>query len=602
MDTEKQDQKKISIKKPGMKSQIIINPPEKVDPQRGYQEAFRRALQKHTVVVEKKTEVVLQAKAERSQFPADILEQVYKRGFKNLPLNTELTREQYAMNRVNSFIAAGAAMKEDYDLLPIVEYVRTTRGMKGTGGAMRPHIKREKSPYNGRTIFHVVDSKGRVKHSSDDEMEAKKHLATKYNSYMEMTVSPMKRFEGTKSLVKTYKGDTPGEKNVSEEIVTEISQKLKARYVTRASDDFGHQNMGRRNTTGDQQKEFARKEKNRQRGLARALRKEEKMKGEDPCWKGYEMIGKKLKAGRQVPNCVPKNEEVEKLDELSVNKMLKYSDAAEKDRQRLNAKWDAGTASRKEQERVIGREEGENRAANKIKKKTGKYPWQLNREETEQIDELSKKTVRSYANKKQAELDDVPPMPFKKPVKSKAETEKAAKGMMGALARLSGRKPTSEEVDLNEMDKTQTSPGRDGDIDWTKKQIHLGPESMMKAKDVAKRALKTLDKTMKKSRMKDVKEGTSAAIRMQRALSKIKTDRERREKLAAPYVPVKSVFDRTANEKQVKEAVSATPVARPRAGSTEHVAGAVAKMNMADYFKKKREELQQQGRLAKDDK
>ena len=52
---------------------------------------------------------------------------------------------------------------------------------------------------------------------------------------------------------------------------------------------------------------------------------------------------------------------------------------------------------------------------------------------------------------------------------------------------------------LNEMDKTQTPPGRDGDIDWTKKQIHLGPEHTMKAKDVAKHALKILNKTMKKS-------------------------------------------------------------------------------------------------------
>ena len=69
--------------------------------------------------------------------------------------------------------------------------------------------------------------------------------------------------------------------------------------------------------------------------------------------------------------------------------MLKYSDAAEKDRKKLNAKWDAGTASRKEQEKAIGREEGENRATNKIKKKTGKYPWQLNREETEHIEERS---------------------------------------------------------------------------------------------------------------------------------------------------------------------------------------------------------------------
>ena len=32
------------------------------------------------------------------------------------------------------------------------------------------------------------------------------------------------------------------------------------------------------------------------------------MKGEDPCWKGYEMIGKKKKGGKEVPNCVPVKE------------------------------------------------------------------------------------------------------------------------------------------------------------------------------------------------------------------------------------------------------------------------------------------------------
>jgi len=209
------DKKKISAK-PAKSTQVIINPPEKVDPQRGYQERFKHALEKYSVILEKKTELVLQSKATRSNFPHEVIEQVYKRGFKALPLNTELTREQYAMNRVNSFIAGGAAMVEDCDLLPIVERVRTTMGMKGTGGAARPHIKREKSVYNGRTMFHVVDAKGHVKHSTNDEFEAKKHLATKYNSYMESTLSPMKRFEGTKSLVKTYKDDTPGE--VKEEI------------------------------------------------------------------------------------------------------------------------------------------------------------------------------------------------------------------------------------------------------------------------------------------------------------------------------------------------------------------------------------------------
>ena len=71
-----------------------------------------------------------------------------------------------------------------------------------------------------------------------------------------------------------------------------------------------------------------------------------------------------------------------------------------------------------------------------------------------------------------------------------------------ALAELKYLVKQSVAEGLNEMDKTQTSPGRDGDIDWTKKQIHLGPEHVIKAKDIAKHAGKALDKAMKKSHPK----------------------------------------------------------------------------------------------------
>lgn len=187
------DKKSIKIKQPAGKTQVIINPPEKVDPQRGFQERFKTALQKHTVMMEKRTELVLQAKAARTHFPEESVKQVYIRGFKSLPLNSELTREQYAMNRVNSFIAGGAALVEDCDLLPIYERV----GMKGTGGAMRPHIKREKSVYNGKTLYHVMDAKGNKKHSTTDEFAAKKHLAQKYHAYMKEEVEQVNELKSS---------------------------------------------------------------------------------------------------------------------------------------------------------------------------------------------------------------------------------------------------------------------------------------------------------------------------------------------------------------------------------------------------------------------
>ena len=56
------------------------------------------------------------------------------------------------------------------------------------------------------------------------------------------------------------------------------------------------------------------------------LKEEKKMKGADPCWDGYEMVGTKKKNGKTVPNCVPKNEEIEEATyqgrEVPLNKPM----------------------------------------------------------------------------------------------------------------------------------------------------------------------------------------------------------------------------------------------------------------------------------------
>lgn len=48
--------------------------------------------------------------------------------------------------------------------------------------------------------------------------------------------------------------------------------------------------------------------------------------GKDPCWKDYEMVGMKDKNGKKVPNCVPKNEEVDEATyqgkEVPLNKPM----------------------------------------------------------------------------------------------------------------------------------------------------------------------------------------------------------------------------------------------------------------------------------------
>jgi predicted ABC-type ATPase len=50
---------------------------------------------------------------------------------------------------------------------------------------------------------------------------------------------------------------------------------------------------------------------------------EERMKGKDPCWKGYQMVGKKKKAGNEVPNCVPVDEDFESFINEGKKKKIK---------------------------------------------------------------------------------------------------------------------------------------------------------------------------------------------------------------------------------------------------------------------------------------
>lgn len=54
--------------------------------------------------------------------------------------------------------------------------------------------------------------------------------------------------------------------------------------------------------------------------------KEYIIESEDPCWKGYRQLGTKKKAGKEVPNCIPEEEELEEAEyqgrEVSLNKPM----------------------------------------------------------------------------------------------------------------------------------------------------------------------------------------------------------------------------------------------------------------------------------------
>ena len=64
---------------------------------------------------------------------------------------------------------------------------------------------------------------------------------------------------------------------------------------------------------GTSHKGLPKKVEQQMREMVREIMRERvisELNEENPCWNGYEQIGMKMKDGKEVPNCVPKNESV----------------------------------------------------------------------------------------------------------------------------------------------------------------------------------------------------------------------------------------------------------------------------------------------------
>ncbi len=173
-------------KQPGTRvnNVIVLNPPEKLPP-RNVNEIVSKFFQKRNESLSERSNLILQAKAEKLGIDEEILKTVYQRGLDSYTIRPQLTKEQYAMNRVNSFIAGGEALIEDADLIPISEAPKNLpKKPTVAGGAARPHIIAVRNPYSGTTAYHVMDNKGHVVHTVPSEVEARNHLAKNYRKYI----------------------------------------------------------------------------------------------------------------------------------------------------------------------------------------------------------------------------------------------------------------------------------------------------------------------------------------------------------------------------------------------------------------------------------
>jgi hypothetical protein len=134
----------------------------------------------------------LYKKSEQSGIPFDTLKEVYERGY-TLDLS-----EQTAFDRVNSFIAGGAAMVMDKDLIE-------KRGLWDNIWAKRNRIKHGSGEHMRRP-----GEKGRP---TEANMKAS-HTKEEYTGAEKVSsnsVDPSSRFIGTDQLTKVFKEATPGQ-------------------------------------------------------------------------------------------------------------------------------------------------------------------------------------------------------------------------------------------------------------------------------------------------------------------------------------------------------------------------------------------------------
>ena len=151
----------------------------------------------------------LKKKAEKSGIPYGILKKVFDRGVAAWRTGHRpgTTPTQWAFARVNSFATKGKGTwgKADSDLAAKVRKESIEEGAETAKVKMK--IASEKSA-DTRKHDRMLDA------AKERDKAAKKSLT---RSISEGNPNPNNREEGTDSLVKTYKKDTPGEKKLKEE-------------------------------------------------------------------------------------------------------------------------------------------------------------------------------------------------------------------------------------------------------------------------------------------------------------------------------------------------------------------------------------------------
>lgn len=153
-----------------------------------------------------KQKLSLYKKSQKSGYSTDILEEVYRRG--HLIWKPELfegTREQFAFDRVNSFISGGFAVDLDSDLLEKEVWdkpnPKQAAGKSEKLSAAGKAKAKARAKAAGRPYPNMVDN---IWAARNEEYTGAEIVSKDKNQ-------SSSRFIGTKSLSDVYKKDTPGQ-------------------------------------------------------------------------------------------------------------------------------------------------------------------------------------------------------------------------------------------------------------------------------------------------------------------------------------------------------------------------------------------------------
>lgn len=182
-------------------------------------------LVEEAVALTNKQKLSLYKKSQKSGYSTDILEEVYRRG--HMIWKAELfegSREQFAFDRVNSFISGGFAADLDSDLVEKEVWDKPNpKQAAGKSEKLSPSAKakaKARAKAAGRPYPNMVDN---IWAARNEEYTGAEKVSKNKND-------PSSRFIGTGSLTDVYAGDTPGQsslvKNVKK-VVNEATYKGK---------------------------------------------------------------------------------------------------------------------------------------------------------------------------------------------------------------------------------------------------------------------------------------------------------------------------------------------------------------------------------------